>query len=91
MAAKSLSDLTELLMRYTKKPLTPLAVIEQATTENQRVHISNLKNCAVDFEEKQFSSPSLVILGDVVKLHDDFKWFTSEKTGSVFNELTIVK
>ena len=91
MAAKSLSDLTELLLRYNKKPLTPLAVIEQATTENQRIHISDLKNCAVDFEGKHFSSPSLVILGDVVKLHDGFKWFTSKKTGSVFNELITAK
>lgn len=90
MAAKSLSSLTELLLRYTKKPDTALAVIEQATTEHQKVSITTLKDCKKDFEGINFSSPSLVIIGDVVNLYKKFNWYnTNNERGSVFRELVI--
>lgn len=87
MAAKNISDLTELLLRYSRKPLTPLAIIEQATTIYQQVHITTLKDCVIDFAGKQFSSPSLVIVGEIVNLHQQFKWFTASEEGSVFQQL----
>jgi uroporphyrin-III C-methyltransferase len=87
MAAKNISDLAELLLRYSKRPGTKLAVIEQATTIHQRVHITSLQDCAKDFAGKSFSSPSLVIIGDVVKLHEHFDWFHSTSAGSVFQNL----
>ena len=89
MAAGNLFNLAELLLRYSKKPFTPLAVIEQATTRHQKVHLSTIKDCATDLVNITFSSPSLVIVGEVVKLHQRFKWYASEKTGSVFNELLV--
>lgn len=88
MGARNLFDLAELLLRYSKKPFTPLAVIEQATTEHQRVHITTLKDCMNDFADKKFSSPSLVIVGEVVSLHKEFNWFAAEKAGTVFKELS---
>lgn len=88
MAAKNIISLCEMLLRYSKHPLTALAVIEQATTPNQQVHISTIKNVAVDFLNKEFSSPSLIIVGDVVKLHQQFNWFATAQEGTVFNELT---
>ncbi len=91
MGARNLFDMAELMLRYSKKPFTPLAVIEQATTAHQRVHISTLKDCVIDFANKKFSSPSLVIVGEVVILHKEFNWFVAEKAGSVFNELVTVK
>ena len=87
MAAKNIIDLTELLLRYAKKPATQLAVVEQATTIHQQVHITTLKDCAKDFSGKTFSSPSLVIIGDIVKLHEQFNWFHASETGTVFQEL----
>lgn len=91
MAAKNIADLAELLLRYTRKPSTPMAVIEQATTQHQQVHISTLKDCDNHFAGKHFSSPSLVIVGEVVELHQSFKWFAAEGAGSVFNELITAK
>lgn len=89
MAAKNITDLAELLLRYSKRPLTAIAVIEQATTAHQQVHVSNLKNCAADFSNKSFGSPSLVIIGDVVNLHAKFNWFGLKEDGSVFKELAV--
>ena len=64
-----------------------LAIVEQATTPHQKVNITTLKNCANDFKDKKFSSPSLVIVGDVVNLYQQFKWFNAENEGSLFKEL----
>ncbi len=91
MASKSIKDLVELMLRYSKKQYTALAVIEQATTAYQQVHISTLQNCSLDFKGKHFSSPSLIIIGDVVKLHQSFDWFTTNASGTVFNELITAK
>ncbi len=87
MAAKNVIDLAELLLRYTKKPATPVAVIEQATTVYQRVHIAALDTCSDLFAGIVFSSPSLVIVGEVVRLHENFNWFRTESRGSVFSAL----
>jgi uroporphyrin-III C-methyltransferase len=87
MAAKNVADLAELLLRYTRKPSIPMAVVEQATTVHQQIHISTLKNCILDFAGKQFSSPSLIIIGDVVTLHTQFKWFETSDTGTVFRAI----
>lgn len=90
MAAKNITGLVELLLRYTRKIKTPLAVIEQATTVHQQVHITTLQNCNTDFADKKFSSPSLVIVGDVVNLHSQFNWFANnQEAGSIFNEIAI--
>ena len=88
MAAKNINDLAELMLRYSRKPNTPMAVIEQATTIHQRIHLSTLRDCAKDFAAIGFSSPSLVIVGEVVTLHRQFDWFDAgREQGTIFNEL----
>ena len=51
-----------------------LAVVEQATTPFQQVHISNLYDYASNLGNKIYASPTLVIIGKVVALHDQFGW-----------------
>ncbi len=88
MSIKNVTKLAELLLQYTPKPEMPLALIEQATTQFQRVHITTLQNCAADFGGKQFGSPSLVIVGDVVSLNNRFNWFGNNNLqGSIFKKL----
>lgn len=91
MAAKNCIGLAEVLGRYSRRPATPMAVIEQATTVYQHVHITTLKDCAVDFAGKVFASPSIIIIGDVVRLHHDFGWFAANEEGSVFKPLSTDK
>jgi len=88
MASKNLANLVTLLLQSEAPPEKPIAIIEQATTIYQKVHISTLRNCVEDFADKKFSSPSMVIVGDVVNLHKTFNWFTSRnEKGTIFNEL----
>lgn len=87
MAAKNIIELANCLLNYNPLADTALAVIEQATTIYQKVHSSTIKNCAHDFAEKDFASPSLVIIGDVVRLHQQFNWFNASGTGSIFQKI----
>ena len=63
---------------------TPAALVEQGTTENQRVHVGTLATLADIIEKEKVKPPTLIIVGDVVTLHDKLKWFnpTSERTSS---------
>ena len=91
MASKNLGALTEILLRYTRNPQTPLAIVEQATTVHQKVSITTIQNYARDFGDAEYSSPSLVIIGDVVSLYEKFRWFNEDtlQPGSVFPELVV--
>ncbi len=58
----------------------PLAIIEQATTPLQNVHICNIYDFQKKFEGRSFISPSLIIIGKVVSLHQKFKWMENQNT-----------
>ncbi len=61
-----------------------LAIIEQATTPLQNVHIGNLYDYKKDFPGKKFISPSLVIIGEVVSLHEKFKWLQNSNSNEYY-------
>jgi uroporphyrin-III C-methyltransferase len=87
MAGKNTSSLIESLLLYSRLPGTPLAVVEQACTPHQQVHISTLEDSIKDFQDKTFSSPSLIIVGEVVKLHQQFNWYHASEPGTLFQKL----
>ena len=87
MAVRNLAALTRQLIRYDADPNKKIAVVEQASTAAQQISISTLGKVAIDFDGKLFSSPSLVIIGDVLDLHGRFDWFKETGGDPVFNEL----
>jgi uroporphyrin-III C-methyltransferase/precorrin-2 dehydrogenase/sirohydrochlorin ferrochelatase/uroporphyrin-III C-methyltransferase len=57
-----------------------LAVIEQATTPLQNIHVTNLYKYQEQWRGRKFISPSLVIIGKVVALHEQFKWIENSNS-----------
>jgi uroporphyrin-III C-methyltransferase len=51
-----------------------IAVIEQATTPMQRVFNTGIHNYEKEFGNRTYTSPTLIIIGKVVSLHDELKW-----------------
>ena len=84
MAGKTLPDFARQLLDNGADPGKPVAVIEQASTLAQQTHFSELGTVQQDFKEKEFSSPSLVIMGDVLRLQGRFSWFRGGEQGTVF-------
>ena len=54
---------------------TPAAIVQQGTTNRQRVLIGTLASLPQQAQDAQLKPPTLIIVGDVVRLHDQLKWF----------------
>lgn len=63
------------LMRHGMPPSTPAALVQQGTTRNQQVHIGDLTTLPAIVEKAQVKAPTLIIVGDVVQLHQRLRWF----------------
>lgn len=89
MSSETLDDLVEKLIENKISPNKLLAVAEQATTPMQQVYVSDIYQYQAIMKGKNFLSPSLVIIGKVVALHEQFKWFNSNNKGeNYFTPLT---
>ncbi|HSQ43364.1 MAG TPA: uroporphyrinogen-III C-methyltransferase [Ginsengibacter sp.] len=74
MSSETLNEVVEKLTAHNIHEDKLLAVIEQATTPLQNVHITNLYAYKNKLKGRKFISPSLVIIGKVVALHEQFAW-----------------
>lgn len=63
------------LMKYGKAPETPAAVIEWGTTTAQRTVTGTLATIAAAAAKENIQNPSMVIIGDVVRLRANIQWF----------------
>ncbi len=74
MSSETLDDIvTQLTDNHIGKDKL-IAIIEQATTPLQQVHISSFNHYNDQLKGKRFISPSLVIIGKVVALQEQFAW-----------------
>lgn len=55
---------------------TPIALIEQGTTEKQRVFTGTLESLPSKIDQENIHAPTLIIIGGVVSLHKEFAWFS---------------
>ena len=53
----------------------PIAIIQQGTTENQRVITGTLDTLAQQVKNENLSAPTLIIVGTVVTLHKQLDWY----------------
>lgn len=74
MSAETLGFVVKQLISKGIDPEKLLAVVEQATTPHQRVQVSSLYDYEVAFHQRPLASPSLIIIGKVVALHQQFRW-----------------
>lgn len=89
MSSETLDELVNKLIENGIAADTTLAVIEQATTPYQQVYVSGIYDFEKKLKGQTFLSPSLVIIGKVVRLHESFSWFTgSDAKDYYFQPLT---
>ncbi|MCW8852547.1 MAG: siroheme synthase CysG [Gammaproteobacteria bacterium] len=66
---------------------TPVALVEQGTTPQQRVYIATLDTLLDVIASKDIKPPTLIIVGEVVSLHEKLSWLEEhhvEDEDSVF-------
>lgn len=74
MSAATIGSVVEKLIAFGISKDVEVAVAEQATTCFQQIHTANIYDFKEKFGGQKFVSPSLVIIGKVVALHEQFKW-----------------
>ena len=79
MGLHGLQIICDNLIKHGLSATTPAALIMQGTTANQRNIIANLDNLPELVEKHDVKPPTLVIIGDVVKLHNKLNWFNPEE------------
>lgn len=76
MGLHNLEKITQNLLRVGKPNDYPIAVISQGTTQNQKVVVGTLEDIVKKAEG--IPTPATIIVGNVVKFHDELAWFTKE-------------
>jgi uroporphyrin-III C-methyltransferase/precorrin-2 dehydrogenase/sirohydrochlorin ferrochelatase len=66
------------LIEHGQSPDLPAAVVQQGTTPTQRVVTGTLATLPGLAEEAQLHGPTLIIVGDVVRLRERLNWFTPQ-------------
>ncbi|MBA1145519.1 uroporphyrinogen-III C-methyltransferase [Ectothiorhodospiraceae bacterium WFHF3C12] len=75
MGLTGLRALVEGLIAHGLSPQTPAALVQQGTTRNQRVVSGELDNLERLAGEARLRAPTLVIVGEVVRLRERLGWF----------------
>lgn len=84
MSSETLESVVKHLVKHHISNDKLLAVVEQATTPLQHVTVSSLYAFDENIKGKQFASPTLVIIGKVVALHEKFAWLKNEPAENEF-------
>jgi uroporphyrin-III C-methyltransferase/precorrin-2 dehydrogenase/sirohydrochlorin ferrochelatase len=63
------------LIAHGRDPATLAALVEKGTTPEQRVFVGNLETLPAVVREHGVGAPTLIIVGEVVALHEKLHWF----------------
>ena len=79
MGLHGLDILCARLVEHGLPDTTPIAIVQQGTTPNQRVITGTLATLPGIAEREQPQAPTLIIVGGVVTLRDKLDWFHPQK------------
>ena len=79
MGLQGLDIICTNLKKHGLEPATPAALIMQGTTAHQKVIMGNLDSLPALIAKHDVEPPTLVIVGDVVQLHNTLRWFNPEE------------
>jgi uroporphyrin-III C-methyltransferase/precorrin-2 dehydrogenase/sirohydrochlorin ferrochelatase len=75
MGLVGLRTICESLITHGSPKDLPIALIQQGTTQNQRVLTGTLETLPAAVADEQIRPPTLIIIGTVVSLHSKLEWF----------------
>jgi uroporphyrin-III C-methyltransferase len=78
MASRHLPQIAERLLSGGRQSDEPVAIISKATTPEQSVVVSTLAEIAAT--TPNIPSPAIIVIGDVVRLHDMLDWRSPERS-----------
>jgi len=79
MGLLGLPVLCQQLITHGLPTITPAAIVQQGTTHAQRILVGSLETLPNLAASANLTPPTLIIIGEVVKLHQNLAWFESER------------
>lgn len=86
MALSSLESIVNKLLEF-KDESFPIAIIYNGSYPNQKVLVSTLGSVLSDFQKDPFPSPCLIVVGNVINLHEKLD-FLSQKKSIAFSRVS---
>lgn len=78
MGVSHLPTITKNLIQNGKSAQTPIALVHWGTLSDQRTVVGTLETIEARVKEAKISNPSMIIIGEVVRLHNKLNWFQEE-------------
>jgi uroporphyrinogen III methyltransferase/synthase len=75
MGMKNLAEISRQLIAAGMPSTTPAALVHRGTTPRQRSLTADLGDLPQKAAEQGFTAPSLIVVGEVVRLRDSLRWF----------------
>ncbi|MFL0364448.1 uroporphyrinogen-III C-methyltransferase [Pseudobacillus sp. 179-B 2D1 NHS] len=83
MGVKNLPYIQEKLISHGKSPQTPAALIHWGTTKEQRTVTGTLETIADIAKAEGMTNPSMIVIGEVVRLRERLQWFSEWEADAV--------
>lgn len=75
MGLNNLGSIIENLLKYGKDENTKVAVVMRGTSSKQRKVVGTIKDIEKKVQEAKLESPCIIVMGEVVSLHDKLNWY----------------
>lgn len=75
MGLVGLERITQQLIAHGLRPDMPVALVSKGTTPEQKVLVGTVADIAAKVEGSGIAAPTITIIGEVVKLRDQLRWF----------------
>lgn len=75
MGVGALEEIMEGLLQGGMKEDMPAAILQQGTTAGQRRIVATVGTLAKEAREQEVKAPSVIVVGEVCKLADQFAWY----------------
>ncbi len=75
MGVKNLRSIVERILGAGRPAATPAALIRWGTLETQQTLTASLQDIAAAAEARGFGAPAILVVGEVVGLRDELRWF----------------
>jgi uroporphyrin-III C-methyltransferase/precorrin-2 dehydrogenase/sirohydrochlorin ferrochelatase len=75
MGLVGLPTICEKMIAFGRSANTPIAVVQQGTTPDQKVVVATLATMVDALKQEPVQAPTLIIVGEVVKLREKLAWY----------------
>ena len=78
MGLSNLAKICAQLIAHGRDAQTPVAIVQKGTTADQKVIIGTLEDLPEKVSRQKIQAPTLIIVGEVVQLHEKLNWFSAQ-------------